>query len=70
MGKTIWKYAAHKRRTASIAPARPPAVMWVPKPTGFLSEDARDILTKDIELKRGVTRELDEVRESLVYILS
>jgi hypothetical protein len=46
--------------------------MWVPKPTGFLSEDACDILTKDtefgpsdysrvvLEATKGV---LDEVRE-------
>jgi hypothetical protein len=27
--------------------------MWVPKPTGFLSEDARDIFTKDTDFGTG-----------------
>lgn len=35
-----------RRRTASIAPAMPPAVIWVPNPTDFLSPDALDMMGK------------------------
>ena len=52
--KPAWRYA-QGRRTASIAPAMPPAVMWVPKPTGLLSGDARDIFTKDTEFGTGLS---------------
>ncbi len=38
-----------------MAPARPPAVMCVPKPTGFLSEDARDMFAKDTEFGAGLS---------------
>jgi hypothetical protein len=32
--------------SASIAPAIPPTVIWVPKPTSFLSLDTLDMIAK------------------------
>ena len=39
-------------QTAPVAPSRPPAVTWAPKPKGFLSDDARNMLTNVQNLVR------------------